>query len=142
MTSLKRSPILIFLIVLGLLWASLDLVTFLALGGADELTVAYLSKSLLLYSWMLVGPLLLIVGVILSFGSRQILGSILSMAGCVILTIMVGYLSISMFKSLADPLIARPPYGQWAVGVILTLLADVGAVQLYRTSAKANRTPV
>jgi hypothetical protein len=136
---MTRSSISMFLLVVGLLWAAIVSWTFLALGGAAELTFAYLSKTLLLYSWMFIGPLLLIAGAILSLGTHRRVGSILSLIGCAILTVMVGYQSISMLRDLADPLIMKPPYGKWAMGIILTLLADAGAVQLYRLTPLASR---
>lgn len=40
------------------------------------------------------------------------------------------------------PLIMKLPYGMWIFGIILTLAADAGAVQLYRLAASANRTPL
>ncbi len=65
-------------------------------------------------------------------GTRQKAGSILSLVGCIVLTVMVGYQILSGLHDIADPLIIRPPYGMYAIAVVLTLLADAGAVQLYR----------
>jgi len=129
---MTRSFLAIFLIVVGLLWAGAMSWLFVALGGAGELTFAYIGKALLWYSWMFIGPLLLIIGATLSLGSHHKAGACLSLIGCAVLTIMVGYQSISMIRDLADPLIIKPPYGKWMLGVVLTLLADLGAVQLYR----------
>jgi hypothetical protein len=129
---MTRSSILIFFCVEGVLWALFASWAFIGLGGAAELNFAYLSKTLLVYSWMFLGPLLLIGGAILSFRTHHRVGSILLMIGCTMLTIEVGYQSVSMLKDLADPLIMKPPYGIWAVGIALTLLSDFGAVQLYR----------
>jgi hypothetical protein len=131
---MTRSSISIFLLVVGLLWAAVVswfFVTLVLLGGAPNL--AYIAKALLWYSWLFVGPLLLIAGAILSLmGTHQRAGSVLSLVGCAILTLMVGYQSLAMLKDLSDPLIIKPPYGKWVFGIILTLLADAGAVQLYR----------
>ena len=137
---MTRSSISIFLLIVGLLWASVISWLFVALGGAGELTLAYIGKALLWYSWMFIGPLLLIAGAVLSLGTHQRAGATLSLAGCAILTVMVGYQSISMLRDLADPLIMKPPYAKWATGVIITLLADVGAVQLYRLVSLVGRT--
>jgi hypothetical protein len=137
---MTRSSISIFLLCVGLLWAAIFIWTFLALGGAAELTFAYLSKTLLMYWWMFIGPLLLIVGATLSFGTHSRIGSILSFIGCAILTVFVGYQIRSVLQDLRDPLIMRPPWGLYTFGVILTLLADAGAVQLYRMAAMPNRT--
>jgi hypothetical protein len=134
---MTRSSISIFLLVVGLLWAAVVSWFFVAVGGAGELTMSYLGKALLWYSWLFVGPLLLIVGAVLSLGTHQKAGSILSLVGCAILTLMVGFQSVSMLKDLADPLIMKPPYGKWAAGIILTLLADAGALQLYRLASLA-----
>lgn len=129
---MTRSFIAIFLFVVGLLWAAVVSWLFVALGGAAELTFAYMAKALFWYSWLFLGPLLLIVGAVLSLGSHQRAGANLSLIGCAVLTVMVGYQSISMLRDLADPLIINPPYGEWALGIVLTLLADVGAVWMYR----------
>jgi hypothetical protein len=129
---MTRYSVSIFLLGVGLLWAVIFSLTFLALDGAAELTFAYLSKALLLYGWMFIGPLLLIAGPTLSLGTHRRVGSTLSLIGCVILTVMVGYQIRSMLHDLRDPLIARPSWGLYAFGVILTLSADIVAVQLYR----------
>jgi hypothetical protein len=129
---MTRSFLAIFLIVVGLLWAGAISWLFVALGGTGELTFAYIGKALLWYSWMFIGPLLLIAGATLSLGSYHKAGANLSLIGCVVLTIVVGYQSISMIRDLADPLIMKPPYGKWTLGVVLTLLADFAAVQFYR----------
>ena len=117
--------------MVGLLWAAVDSWLFIALGGAGEPTFAYMAKALSWYWWLFIGPLLLMVGAVLSVGSHQRAGANLSLIGCAVLTVMVGYQSISMLRDLADPLIMKPDYGKWALGVVLTLLADVGAVWIY-----------
>ena len=130
---MTRSSISIFLLVVGLLWAAVVSWFFVALGGAGELTPAYLGKSLLWFSWLFLGPLLLIAGAVLTLlGTHQRAGSILSSLGCVILTVMVGYQIISAVHDAADPLIAKPPYGLYAIAVVLTFLSDAGAVRLHR----------
>ena len=136
---MTRSSISMFLLVVGLLWIAVVSWTFIGLGGAAELTSAYLCKTLLLYSWMFIGSFLLIAGAILSLGTRYRTGAALLLVGCAILTIMVGYQSISVLHDLRDPLIMRPPWGLYAGGVILTLLADVGAVQLYRMACASSK---
>jgi xanthosine utilization system XapX-like protein len=68
---------------------------------------------------------------------RQKAGSILTLVGCTILTVMVGYQILSALRDIADPLIMKPPYGVYAIAVVLTLLADAGAVQLYRMASLA-----
>jgi hypothetical protein len=130
---MTRSSILSFLLVVGLLWAAVVSWLFVGLGGAANLSSAYLGKALMWFSWLFVGPLLLIAGTVLMLmGTRQKVGSILSLVGCMILTVMVGYQILSGLHDIADPLIIKPPYLLYAIAVVLTLLADAGAVQLYR----------
>ena len=94
------------------------------------------SKALLWYSWMFVGPLLLISGAVLTLtGMHQKAGSIVSLVGSFTLTLLVGYQTVEMLRDLADPLIARPPYGLYAIAGVLTLIADAGGVHLYRLSS-------
>jgi hypothetical protein len=129
-----RSSISIFLFVVGLCWAAIVLWFFVAIGGAAELTFAYLGKTLLWYSWMFISPLLLIAGSVLIQRTQQRMGAILSLVGCAVLTVMVGYQCFWMIRDLADPLIMKPPYGLWTLGVVLTVLADAAAIHFYRSS--------
>lgn len=93
-------------------------------------------KDLLWYSWIFVGPLLLMSGALLTLiGTHHKTGSIVSLVGCFVLTLMVGYQTVETLRDLADPLIARPPYGFYAIAVVLTLMADAGAVHLYRLAS-------
>jgi len=46
-------------------------------------------------------------------------------------------ITFGVLRDLADPLIAKPPYGLYAIAVTLTLLADAGAVQLLRMASLA-----
>ena len=133
---MTRSSISIFVLVVGLLWAAIVSWFFVMVGGAGELTPAYLGKALLWFSWLFVGPLLLIAGAILSLmGTHQKAGSILSLVGCFILTVIVGCQIPSMLHDAVDPLIMKPPYGKYAIAVTLTLFADAGAVELYRLAS-------
>ena len=128
---MTRSSISIFLLVVGLLWAAVVSWLFVMLGGVSDL--AFIGKALLWYSWMFVGPLLLMSGAVSTLrGTHQKVGSIVSLVACCILTLVVGYQTVEMLRDLADPLIARPPYGFYAIAMSSTLLADVGAVHLYR----------
>ena len=132
---MTRSSISIFLLVVGLLWAAVLSWLFVIFGGVSDL--AFIGKALLWYLWMFVGPLLLISGAVLTLiGTHHKVGSIVSMLGCFILTLMVGYETVEMLRDLADPLIARPPYGGlYAIAVASTLMADAGAVHLYRLAS-------
>jgi hypothetical protein len=131
---MTRPSISIFLLVVGLLWAAIVLWFLVATGSM----VADLRGTLLSYSWLFIGPLLLIAGAILSLGPHHRAGSISLLIGCAVLTVTVGYQSISMLKGFADPLIAKS-YGLdvlFAIAALVALLADAGAVQLYRLGAK------
>jgi len=124
----------IFLLFVGLLWCILASLLFLMLGGASE--PAFIGKGLLYYSWMFAGPFLLIAGCILSLRRTQIkAGAILTAAGCLTLTVLVGYHSIQLLR--AEPLQAKPPYGVYILALTLTLLSDLGACRLYFTAVSA-----
>jgi len=128
---MTRSYISIFLVVVGVLWTSVVSWLFVMFGGLSDV-----AKALLWYSWMFVGPILLISGGVLTLtGTHRKAGSILSLVGCFVLTLMVGYQTLEMLGDLADPLIARPPYLLCAIAVVLTLMADLGAVHLYRLAS-------
>jgi hypothetical protein len=130
----------ILLLGAGLFWG-LVVLGFVALlggffGNAPPTDPVIIGKLLLWCSWLFIGPLLLIAGAILMLrGTHPKAGSILSLVGCVILTAMVGNQTLSMLHDLADPLIIKPPFGAYAIAVILTLLADTAAVRLYRKIA-------
>jgi hypothetical protein len=70
-------------------------------------------------------------------GPHQKVGSILSLIGCFILTVMVGYQTLSMLHDAANPLIMKPPYAAYLIVIILTLFADVAAVRLRRLASLA-----
>ena len=61
---MTRSSISVFLLVVGLLWAGVVSRLFVMFGGVSDL--AFIGKALLWYSWMFVGPLLLISGAVLT----------------------------------------------------------------------------
>ncbi len=135
---MTRSSISLFVLAVGLLWAGVVSWFFVGVGGAANLNPTYMGKALLWFSWLFVGPLLLMAGGILTLtGAHQKAGPILSLVGCCILTLMVGYQVFSALRDLADPLIAKPPYVLYGIAAVLTLLADAGAVQLYRSASQA-----
>ena len=87
---MTRSSISIFLLIVGLLWTVVVSWLFVMFGGVSDL--AFIGKALLWYSWMFVGPLLLVSGAILMLiGTHQRASSIVSLLGCFVLTCMVGY---------------------------------------------------
>lgn len=133
---MTRSSISMFVLLVGVVWAAFVSWFFVGVGGAASLSPSYLSKTIPLYSWLFVGPLLLIAGAVLTLvGTHPKAGSILSLIGCFILTVMVGYQTLTMFDDTTDPLIMKPPYGKYAIAVTLTLVADLGAVQLFRLAS-------
>jgi hypothetical protein len=135
---MTRSFISIFVLMVALLWAAVVSWFFVSVGGPADLRPAYLGKALLWFSWLFVGPLLLIAGAIVTLvGNHQKAGSILSLVGCLILSVLVGYQTFGALHDVANPLIMKPPYGIYAIAVILTILADAGAVQLFRLASLA-----
>jgi hypothetical protein len=135
---MTRSSISIFLLVVGLLWAAVVSWLFVTLGGAAEPTFSGLAKSLLWFSWWFIGPVVLIAGALLMLrGNHQRAASLLCVLGCIILTLMVSSQTLSVIHDAADPLIMKPPYAEYALAIMLTLLADAGAVQLYRLASLA-----
>jgi hypothetical protein len=103
------------------------------IGGFDILHLRYLAKAIFLYAWMFLGPLCLLVGPIVFIRARfRTAASALLAVGCLILSIGVGWILLSLIHDLSDPLIARPPYNLYAAGLTLTVLADICAVLLIR----------
>ena len=135
----------IFLLVVGLLWG-LTVLGFVALlagffGNAPPWKFVVIGKLILWFSWLFVGPLLLIAGTILVLmGTRQRVGSILSLVGCFILTAMMGYQALSTLQNLADPLVAKPQSREYVIylmEVVLTFMPDAGAVRLFQLASPA-----
>jgi hypothetical protein len=121
------------LVLVGLVWGAVVSWLFLMMGGLETLHWAYLGKGLLWFGWMFVGPLFLVVGPLLNKAPRyRTLASVLLLVGCIILSAEVAYQLVSMIHDLADPLIARPPYGLYACATVLTVLADICAVQRFK----------
>ena len=122
-----------FLSLMGLLWTPIVIWVFLMAGGLSLLHFAYLGKAILWCGWWFVGPLFLIAGPLLySKRKYRMFAAILLGVGCTILSAEVGWILQSVIQDLADPLIARPPYGLYASGLVLTVLTDICAVQLIR----------
>ena len=123
----------VFLTLVGLLWMAVVAWFFLMTGGLEILHMAYLGKALLWYGWMFIGPLILLVAPLLYAKVRYRMAAwILLGVGCVILSVEVGWILLSVIHDLADPLIAKPPYILYSSGFILTALADICTVLLIR----------
>jgi hypothetical protein len=70
-------------------------------------------------------------------GAYSRAGAVSALLGRLNLTAMVGYQGLQMLHNAAAPLVVRPSYGENAIAVLLTLMADAGAVQLYRLASLA-----
>jgi hypothetical protein len=132
-------PVSIFRLVVGILWGLIVLGLVALFGGffgnAPPRDIVLIGKELLSVWWLFAGPLLLLIGAVLTMGTRRRAGSILSLVGCLVLTVFVGYQIYLVLQNLADPLIARPTSGEYtiyAIAVFLNLIADLGAFHLYR----------
>ena len=129
----------ILLLVVGLLWG-LIVTGFFALAGGffgnnPPHNPALIGKGLLSAWWMFIGPLLMVVGSALVLRNAQSrVGALSTLAGCLVLTISMGYQIVLMLRNASDPLVGKS-YGLDAIYVvvmIVALLADAGAVQLCR----------
>lgn len=129
----------IFLLVVGLLW-SLIVTGLLALmggffGNNPPHNPVLIGKGLLSVWWIYIGPLLMVVGSVLVLRDAQSrVGPLSTLAGCLVLTITIGYQIVEILRTAFDPLAAKS-YSLdpiIVVAVIVTLLADAGAVRLYR----------
>ena len=126
------------LLLVGVVWGLFVVWMYLALSGiADPISV---TRVVLYFVVLLLGPLLLIAGPILVLSGRHPkAGAILAMVGCIILTITVAYQVPSVLHDLHDPLVMKSPWWLYAGPIIVTLLADVGAVQVYRLAVRPSR---
>lgn len=129
----------ILLLVVGLLWGLIVTGLFALAGGFfgnnPPHNPALIGKGLLSAWWMFIGPLLMVVGSALVLRSAQSrVGALSALAGCLVLTISMGYQIVLMLRNASDPLVGKS-YGLDAIYVvvmIVALLADAGAVQLCR----------
>jgi hypothetical protein len=146
---MMAKSISVFLLVVGLLWGLIDAGIFAFFGGFFGNNPPHdpvlIGRGLLAIWWAWIGPLLMVVGSGLLLRDTHSRGGILSaLAGCVALTITVAYQIFLLWRNVSDPLVAKSTtlYAFDAALVVVTILADVGAVQLYRLSALNNRTPL
>jgi hypothetical protein len=137
----------VFLLVVGLLWSFIDAGIFALFGGFFGNNPPHdpvlIGKGLLAIWWTWIGPLLMVVGSGLSLRDAHSRGGILStLIGCVALTITMAYQMFLLWRSVSDPLVAKPTtlYAFDAAVVLVTILADIGAVQLCRLNALNSRT--
>ena len=127
-----------YLLLVGIVWGLFVVWMYLALSGiADPISV---TRVVLYFVVLLLGPLLLIAGPILVLSGRHPkAGAILAMVGCIILTITVAYQVPSVLHDLHDPLVMKSPWWLYAGPIILTLLADAGVVQVYRLAGRPSK---
>jgi hypothetical protein len=115
-----------FLLV-GIVWSLALLWTYMVMSGIS--TPVSFTALASYYGPMLIGPMLLIVGAILVLtGFHPKMGSILTIIGCTILTILVGYSTAQDLHP--EPLQMRPSYGIDLFLIIVALLSDWAAFRL------------
>jgi hypothetical protein len=122
-----------FLLVVGCLWALFVVWMFLAIAGIADWpeSITMVTMAVLYWGGMLVGPLALFIGAVLSLrGASLRPGAILIGVGCVILTCYVLYNSIVGMQH--KPLQAPPPYKLYMVMLVIMLLSDAAAYKVYR----------
>jgi hypothetical protein len=139
----------IFLLVVGLLWGIIVTGLFAFWGGcfgnAPPSDPVLIGKGLLSVWWMFIGPLLMVVGSILVLkDAHSRVGTLFTLLGCGVLTVTVGYQIVQMLHNASDPLVGKlySLDAIYAVAVLLTIVADAGAVQLYRLTSLASRIPL
>ena len=121
----------ICLIAFGFLWALVIILLFLAVG-AISIPVS-LIRTGCYYIGQFVGPVCLVVGpIVVLKGTSSRTGAILAAFGCVILTGIMVNIGISFTH--VDPLEGKQPYGLYTFILLLVILVDAFAVQLYRHS--------
>ena len=122
----------IFLLLVGITWALGIVLTYLTLSGlAVPVSV---TRVLLYYGLLLTGPLMLIAGPILVMNSTHTkLGAVLAALGCSMLTVLVAYEIVKAMQ--VGALQVRPPVAVYGIMIMLVLLADIGAIRLYRIAA-------
>jgi hypothetical protein len=136
----------IFLLVVGLLWGLIVTGLFALssgfFGNNPPHSPVLIGRALLSIGWMFVGPLLMVAGSILVLRDAQsIVGALSTLAGCLALTITMGYQIVQMLHNTSDPLVGKS-YGldaMYIIAVIVTLLADAGAVQVYRLAGRLSK---
>jgi hypothetical protein len=119
----------IFIFIIGILWdLFLVLAIFIMMGIAAPISTLYTGAYFL---GQFIGPLALIVGSTLTLsGSNTRLGAILVVFGCLILTAIIAYTCVESF--MVEPLQAKPPYGIYAIILVITIMVDIGGFILYR----------
>jgi hypothetical protein len=136
-----------FFLVVGLLWGLFVTGLFALIGGFfgndPPHNPVLIAKGLLIAWPMFIGPLLMVVGSILTLRKASVkVSALATLAGCIVLNIVVGNEVMHALQDFANPLIGRQPYTYDAVIVVMTLLVDFGAIKLYRLAFLTNRMSV
>jgi hypothetical protein len=121
----------IFLLVVGCVWALFVVWLFLSISGVAS-TPDSILRTVLFWGGMLVGPLILIVGSVLSLRGVLRPGAGLVAVGCVLLTILAIYNSVEGMQR--KPLEAPPLYAFYIALLIIMLLADVAGYKVVRAA--------
>jgi peptidoglycan/LPS O-acetylase OafA/YrhL len=127
-----RTAAAIFLMGVSCLWALFVVWFFLTIAWIGDTPKSPIVPALVLCG-LLIGPLILIIGSVLSLRKRSSrTGSILVAIGCLILTGFVVYNSIAGMQR--QPLEAPTPYSFPAVLLLLMLLSDIAAFKIFRAT--------
>jgi len=122
----------VFLLGIGCLWVLFVIWSFLTIAGIADIPKSLIVPALVLCG-LLIGPVILIIGSVLSLRKRSSrTGSILVATGCLILTGFVVYNSIAGMQR--QPLEAPTPYSFFAVLLLLMLLSDIAAYKIFRAN--------
>lgn len=117
------------LLVVGCLWALFVVWLFLTIAGIADAPKSLMTTALYWFG-MLIGPLTLIFGAVLSLrGTSLRSGAILIGIGCALLTGFVLYHSIVGMQP--KPLQAPAPYLFYIALLLIMLLSDAAAYQIY-----------
>jgi hypothetical protein len=122
----------VFLLGVGCLWALFVIWFFLTIAWIADMPKSLIVPALV-FCGLLIGPLILIIGSVLSLRKRSSrTGSILVAIGSLILTGFVVYNSIAGMQR--QPLEAPTPYSFFAVLLLLMLLSDIAAYKIFRAN--------
>jgi hypothetical protein len=123
-------------IFVGILWGlAIYWMDLVMTGITDRMPLSSLPIATVVgAALVLLGPILLICGPIFVLSSYHLkLGSILTLLGCVVLTVYVGYGVSGLFSMRwAD---AKAFFPVFAVVIPITLLCDAGAIRLYQLAS-------
>lgn len=127
----------VVLIVVGIVWGLANLWFHLVMSGIAEPVCRACAIGAILF-----GPFLLILGALfVLIGWHAKVGAIMTLVACGILTLFVAYGTSGFFH--IEPLQPKPDmtnYAVFAAMIIITLLADAGAVRLFQLVSSATNS--